>query len=110
MGGKTDAEEAFNRTPVQLASIPMVMYIGSVGTSFLLKKIGQNFSRRLQFQIGMLFIVFGSVPLLFLTHEYQNVMFIIAFMLGIGFSLQLNSSTGIVALFVGEYGSSGAFV
>ncbi|CAG9315612.1 MFSD12_2 [Blepharisma stoltei] len=110
MGGKDDAEGNYNKTPLQLASVPMVLYIGSVGTSFLLKKIGEKLSRKRQFQIGMIFIVGATIPLVFLTPDYQNLVFIIALFLGIGFSLQLNSSTGMVALFVGEYGSSGAFV
>lgn len=46
----------------------------------------------------------------FLNENLFAVMYPIAAILGVGFSLQLNNSMGFIADFIGPYGSSGAFV
>ena len=44
-GGITDPEELESNTPWELAIIPLISYLGSIGTSLLLEKLGNNFTR-----------------------------------------------------------------
>lgn len=60
--------------------------------------------------IGMAFVLTGCLPMLFLTEDVFAIMYPIAAMLGIGFSLLLTNAMGYISDFIGPYGSSGAFV
>jgi MFS family permease len=73
-------------------------------------KLSARYSRKSQFIVGTIAIFMASIPMLFLTHEMGLLMIPVAIVLGIGFSLQLTNAMGFLADFVGEYGSSGAFV
>jgi len=44
-GGITDPEELETNTPWELAIIPLISYLGSIGTSLLLEKLGNSFTR-----------------------------------------------------------------
>lgn len=59
---------------------------------------------------GMIGVVIGCLPMFFLNGDVFGVMYPIALILGIGFSLQLNNAMGFIADLIGPYGSSGAFV
>ncbi|OMJ85964.1 hypothetical protein SteCoe_12596 [Stentor coeruleus] len=110
VGGVETTDEAHTRTPWQIAIIPLCLYVGSTGMSFFIKTIGERISRKIQFMIGVGFIMLASVPMFFLAPEQEYAMIPLAFVYGIGFSFTLNNSMGFVAAFVGKNGKSGAFV
>lgn len=110
VGGVETTDEAHTRTPWQIAIIPLCLYVGSTGMSFFIKSIGERISRKIQFMIGVGFILLASVPMFFLAPEQEYVMIPLAAIYGIGFSFTLNNSMGFVAAFVGKNGKSGAFV
>jgi Na+/melibiose symporter-like transporter len=109
-GGVTNPDQLTKKTPWQLAVIPLLEYIASVGASFLLERLGMRFTRQVMVLGGAVFVALGSFPMFFLTPETIWLMFPIAILIGIGFSLQLNNAMGFIADFIGPYGKSGAFV
>lgn len=110
VGGVKSTSEAHKRTPWQIAIIPLCLYVGSTGMSFLIKKIGEKISRKVQFIIGVGFTLVASIPMFFLEPADEYAMIPLAVVYGIGFSFTLNNSMGFVAAFVGKNGKSGAFV
>ena len=110
VGGVRNTKQAHKKTPWQIAIIPLCLYVGSTGMSFLIKKIGQKVSRKVQFVIGVVFTTIAALPMFFLEPADEYAMIPLAIVYGIGFSFTLNNSMGFVAAFVGEHGKSGAFV
>jgi Na+/melibiose symporter-like transporter len=110
MGGVDSVAAAADKTPWELALIPLSLYMGSTVASIVMDKLSARYSRKSQFIVGTIAIFMASIPMLFLTHEMGLLMIPVAIVLGIGFSLQLTNAMGFLADFVGEYGSSGAFV
>lgn len=110
MGGVDSVEAAADKTPWELALIPLSLYMGSTVASIVMDKLSARYSRKSQYIMGTIAIFMASVPMLFLTHAMGLLMIPVAIVLGIGFSLQLTNAMGFLADFVGEYGSSGAFV
>ena len=108
--GVKTVKKAHEKTPWQIAIIPLCLYVGSTGMSFLIKYIGNKVSRKIQFLAGVALTVIAGVPMFFLTPELEYAMMPVAVIYGIGFSLTLNHSMGFVAAFVGENGKSAAFV
>ena len=66
VGGVDSPSKAADKTPWQLALIPMCLYIGSAGMSMLLKKLGEKLNKKLQYFIGVVFVLIGAVPMIFL--------------------------------------------
>jgi len=110
MGGVHTIEQASKKTPWELALIPLCMYIGSVSMSFYIKAITNYVSRKIQFFIGTICVIIGSIPMLFLENSSQYVMVPLSIILGIGFTFELNNSQSFIAAFVGAQGTTGAFV
>ena len=112
VGGVKTMDQAHKKTPWQIAIIPLCLYVGSTGMSFLIRKIGEKISRKLQFTIGVVLTMVAAVPMFFLgpENDQEYAMIPIAIVYGIGFSFTLNNSMGFVAAFVGDRGKSGAFV
>ena len=108
--GVKTVKKAHEKTPWQIAIIPLCLYVGSTGMSFLIKYLGNKISRKIQFLAGVALTVIAGVPMFFLTPELEYAMMPVALIYGIGFSLTLNHSMGFVAAFVGERGKSAAFV
>ena len=108
-GVKTTAK-AHKETPWQIAVIPLCLYVGSTGMSFLIRRIGEKISRKIQFYVGVAITMVAAIPMFFLNPDIWYLMLPIAVVYGIGFSFTLNNSMGFVAAFVGEHGKSGAFV
>lgn len=110
MGGVHTIKQASEKTPWELALIPLCMYLGSVSMSFYIKNVNNYLSRRVQFLLGAVFIFIGGIPMLFLNHDSQYAMVPLSLFLGVGFTLELNNSQSFIAAFVGAQGTSGAFV
>lgn len=109
-GGITNPNALAETTPWELAIIPLINYAFSIGTSLALESLGSKFSRKVLFMAGMFAVMLGCIPMIFLTQDSFFVMYPIAAIFGIGFSLLLTNSTGFMTDFIGPYGSSGAFV
>ena len=115
MGGVSTVDEASKKTPWELALIPLCLYIGSAGMSLMLDRFEPTFTRRgisrkLIFGAGVCFVLLGVVPMVFLTHETRYYMVPVSVVLGLGLSIMLNCAMGFISAFVGEHGTSGAFV
>lgn len=110
MGGVSSPSEGTERTPWQLAVVPLILYITSVTVSVNLEKLGKRYSRRRQYFFGCLLVSCGSIPMLFLTRDVSEMMFLFAVFEGAGLALLLNNSVGFVTDFVKMYGSSSGFV
>ena len=111
IGGIRTTEEAHNKTPWQIAIIPLCLYLGSTGMSFFIQCIEKKISRKLQFLAGVVTVLIAAIPLFFIgPDDNLIIIIIIAFIYGIGFSFTLNNSMGFVSAFVGQNGKSGAFV
>lgn len=110
MGGVGSVSEAADKTPWELALVPLSLYLGSTAASIGMDRLSARFSRKIQFLAGTVCIILAAIPMLFLTHSTGLLMIPIAIILGVGFSLQLTNAMGLLADFIGEYGSSGAFV
>lgn len=114
-GGVSNPSDATKHTPWELALIPLIQYVGSVITSWVLERAGRKYSRKLVYSLGAVITVCGSLPLFvsptqFLTRPMRYSMVAFAFLLGVGFSIQLVTAMAFIADFIGPYGASGAFV
>eukprot|EP00357_Protocruzia_adherens_P002478 CAMPEP_0114981008 /NCGR_PEP_ID=MMETSP0216-20121206/5297_1 /TAXON_ID=223996 /ORGANISM="Protocruzia adherens, Strain Boccale" /LENGTH=532 /DNA_ID=CAMNT_0002342615 /DNA_START=87 /DNA_END=1685 /DNA_ORIENTATION=+ len=96
--------------PIQIALIPLIQYVISVITSFATKNYVNRIGRRAAISIGFVFSAAGLTTMIFLDHETADIMYAVAFALGVGFCFMLNSSMSIISDYVGDKGSSGAFV
>ena len=119
-GGVSSPEAATKRTPWELALIPLLQYVGSVATSWVLDRFGRKYPRKFIYIFGSIVTVCGSLPLFvrriqFITRSMKYSMIAFAFLLGVGFSVQLVTAMAFIvstmqADFIGPYGASGAFV
>ena len=110
VGGVSSTSDAHGKTAWQIAIIPLCLYFGSTGTSFLLKKIGAKISRKILYLFGVAATIIAGLPMFFFTSSVWYLMLPFAVIYGVGFSFTLNISTAFIAAFVGGRGKSAAFV
>lgn len=101
--------EDLTKTPWELALVPLVMYIASALTSFLLPKI-QGFERKSLYFLGCMLVCVCMLFMTFLGPSNKYWVIPLIFMAGSGFSLCLNTSMGLISAFVGQDARSGAVV
>ena len=97
------------KTPWELAAVPMLMYLVSTLASFVQART-HSVSRKMLSVIGFALLVIGNFILFFMNSSLQLLIVPVTILLGIGFSLTLNSSMGCISAFVGGDAKSGAIV
>ena len=103
------SEESTSSTPWQLAVVPLTMYLASVFCSFSQTKLSR-YSRSTLYISGSILLLFTGVSMYFLDFNTRYLIFPVVLMLGVGTSLCLNASMGMISAFVGSDAHSGAFV
>ena len=104
-----EISEDVTKTPWQLALVPLIMYISSVLASVTQAKI-QRLTRKTMYMIGSALIVVSAVSMFILGPSQKYFIILIVAVCGVGFSLGLNSSMGLISAFVGRDAQSGAVV
>lgn len=104
--------ETLNMTASALASVPLVMFIGSFVTSLVTEKVNRNFGRKLAYIFGSALGICGCVWIRFrsVPDFVQYEVYIVAAIIGCGGSIILVTSLGITADLIGDKTGNGAFV
>nr|CAH7727472.1 unnamed protein product [Callosobruchus chinensis] len=100
-----------------LASVPLIMFVGSLVTSLFIEKINRCCGRKLTYTLGALlgivacvWIRIGSEPELPVDWPHRLCVYSIGLLIGSGGSIVLVSSLGVTTDLIGEKTDSGAFV
>lgn len=104
--------ETLDMAASALALIPLVMFVGSFLTSFVIEGLNRGLGRRMSYLLGCLLGVIACIWIQFragydfITYEIYAV----AVLFGVGGSIILVTSLGITADLIGDKTGSGAFV
>ena len=109
-----DAKVEEEETPVQVAIVPLISYIGQLVFSLLLqRKLTEKLrSRFLPLLVALVLISIGSFPLALLNGE-ENIRWMVyplAFTQGLGLIIMLNTSTSLISDVIGSDSANAAFV
>lgn len=101
MGGVSSVEEAKDKTPWELALIPLIMYVSSTGTSILLERMGKSITRFKGVLLGAISTLIGAIPLFvrsmqFLPRSAAYAVIPLVIFIGAGFSQLLNFSMAYI--------------
>ena len=92
-------------TPVQVAIVPLLSYIGQLVFSLVLqRKLTEKLrSRFLPLAVALGLITIGSFPLLFLNGNDSTrwIVYPLAFIQGLGLIIMLNTSTSLISDVIG---------
>ncbi|CAG9770409.1 unnamed protein product [Ceutorhynchus assimilis] len=104
--------ESLNMVASSLAIVPLIMYLGSLITSFSIGYINKTLGRKLTYIFGA---IIGLAACLFIHWGQgdlysQYLIYIVATLLGSASSIVLVSSLGITTDLIGTRTNSGAFV
>jgi len=111
--GNTKTEEG--GTPYQITICLLVSTFGSIFNSlffqdYLERKSNSKYKRLNLIFIANLFVMLGCIPLFYLDKDLSNLVYILAFFWGIGFSQGLSCVSSLINDVVGSKGNKGAFV
>lgn len=103
MGGVSSVEEASEKTPWELALVPLIMYCASTGTSIFLDRIGKSITRFKGVLLGAVCTLIGSIPLFvypkqFLPRSVAYAVIPLVIFIGAGFSQLLNFSMAYIVI------------
>ena len=112
--GKLADGSMSKETPIQVAIVPLISYVGQLFFSlYLQRKLTEHLRNRfLPLLVALTFITIGSFPLMFLNNE-DNVRWLVyplAFVQGLGLIIMLNTSTSLISDVIGNDSQSAAFV
>jgi MFS family permease len=103
--------------PFVVALIPLLIYLSSVCTSFILSKFYERFGRKMALITGGLLCVGCAIFLVFLSSTFSWPMYGIAILIGTFFcnlgvaqSMVLATGINLISEVIGTKGEQGAFV
>ncbi|EGR32150.1 major facilitator superfamily protein, putative [Ichthyophthirius multifiliis] len=103
-------QELADKTPIEIALIPLLLYISSVVVSSLLDLIYQAIGKKKAFTFGTFLMLISSLSLSFIQKNTSYLMYPIAIFIGSTQALILNTGITLISDVVGLKGKSGAFV
>lgn len=103
-------EELASKTPLEVAAIPLILYVSSVAFSSVIEKLFLKIGRKKTFSLGGFFMIGSSIGLFFLTPENREIIYLLAFLIGGAQALVLNTGISLISEVIGVRGNSGAFV
>ncbi|CAD8115390.1 unnamed protein product [Paramecium sonneborni] len=106
----TDPNDEEVKVPIQVALIPLSLYIMSVLTSASLSKFYQLLGKKVTLTIGTILCLLSSSVLIFLNEDNSYFMYIVSPFIGIAQAITLNTGITLISDVIGLKGSSGAFV
>ncbi|EAR84718.2 MFS transporter (macronuclear) [Tetrahymena thermophila SB210] len=103
-------EEISDSTPMEIALIPLLLFISSVLMSSTLDQLYQKIGKRKVFSIGAVLMIVSSTFLTFVDVETGYLMYPIAILIGCSQVMLLNTGITLISDVIGLKGKSGAFV
>jgi len=98
-------------TSVYISIILIISMSGSVINSLIIQKYFLTSKNRLvMIMWAGLFVCIGCLPIIFIDQETRWLIYILAFIFGVGFSLGLSTASNLINDVVGSKGKQGAFV
>jgi Na+/melibiose symporter-like transporter len=101
-----------NPTPLQLAIVPLVNYFCSVIFSlFIYKPLIQCARNRfVPMFIGVIVVIIGFLPMLFITIEYNYLIYVFSGVQGFGLAILQNTASSLISDVIGKNDQTSAFV
>ncbi|CAD8107300.1 unnamed protein product [Paramecium primaurelia] len=106
----TDPDSEEVKVPIQVALIPLSLYIMSVLTSASLSKFYQVLGKKVTLTVGTILCLLSSSTLIFLNEKNSYFMYAVSPFIGIAQAITLNTGITLISDVIGLKGSSGAFV
>jgi len=102
-------------TPIEISVVLLISTLGSIFNSAYIQpamenKISKNKRRVLMMTFSFIFVSFGTLPMFFLSDQLRFPLYILSFIIGIGFSQGLATVSSLINDVVGCKGAQGAFV
>ncbi len=98
------------KTPMEVALIPLLLYITSTAVSSRADKLFLLLGRRKTFSIGGFLMVIAAFGLLLIDEHSRGFIYPLAILIGAAQALVLNTGLALISEVIGGRGSSGAFV
>lgn len=103
-------DQLANKTPIQVALIPLILYISSTMVSSQLNYFYKLFGRKGTFIIGAVLAGISAASLALITVSTRWIIYFVSVIMGASQALLLNTSINLISEVVGMRGSKGAFV
>ncbi|EGR28618.1 major facilitator superfamily protein, putative [Ichthyophthirius multifiliis] len=103
-------DEVVNKTPIEIALVPLVLYTSCVITSSLLNEIFKIIGKKSAFALGGFFMLSASIMLGFAQQNMYFLMYIISIFTGCAQSLTMNTAITFISDVVGNKDKSCSFV
>lgn len=101
----------FGGTPIEISLLYLCSTSGCLLNSlFIQKKLEKINCRQSLIFISFSIVTIGCLPIIFLTPNTKDLIYIFNFVMGIGFSLALSTASSLINDVVGSKGNYGAFV
>lgn len=102
-------------TPIEISMILISKDLGSIINSiyiehYIISKFGRLHNRLVVFILATTAISLGCLPLFFLNADSAEIMIVLSFLIGIGFSAGLSGAISFINDFVSDKGNRGGFV
>jgi len=95
-------------TPVRIALFFLINTSGSIFSSLFIQEWVETFNSRFSlYFFAWLCLTLGCFPMILLDPDYINVIYLLSFILGIGYSLAINVANIVVNDVVGNKGNKG---
>lgn len=97
-------------TPIEIALIPLLLFVSSVIVSSVLDVLYGSIGKRKTFCVGVILMCISSLMLSLVEPESSFLMYPIAMLVGCTQVLLLNTAITLISDVIGLQGDSGAFV
>jgi Na+/melibiose symporter-like transporter len=84
------------KTPIQMAIVPLSLFLLSIITSTQLGKMYMFMGKKWALTIGTFFCLITSIALIFISKDNRNLIYVVAPCIGIGQAITLN--TGLIII------------
>jgi len=105
-----DVHVAPSKIPFVVALIPLLIYLSSVCTSFVLSKFYEKFGRKIALMTGGVLCAGCATFLIFLNKEFSWPIYGLAVLIGMAQSMMLATGINLISEVIGTKGEQGAFV
>lgn len=109
-GFDPDVDVAPSKIPFVVALIPLLIYLSSVCTSFVLSKFYQKFGRKTALMTGGVLCAGCATFLVFLNSNFSWPIYGLAVLIGVAQSMVLATGINLISEVIGTKGEQGAFV
>ena len=109
-GFDPDVDVAPSKIPFVVALIPLLIYLSSVCTSFILSKFYEKFGRKAALMTGGVLCAGYAVFLIFLSSDFSWPIYGLAVLVGMAQSMVLATGINLISEVIGTKGEQGAFV